>query len=263
MHRCFVPPSGWKGSRAELPKAEEHHLLDVLRVRDGETVGLFDGRGREAQGRVSLVRLAPGVAGPRSVIEIVRELPGTAPRVAVTLAQALLKGRKTDLVVEKAVELGASSVLPFVSERVIPRLNETQRRERAARWERIALAAAKQCGTSLVTAVGPVADFGEAVARCSTLDLFLVGSLREGRSPVSRVLHEAHRGGVGSVGLLIGPEGDLTESELALAVESGAAPVDLGDRVLRSETAALYGLSVLAYEFFNGGDSRPARPAGP
>jgi 16S rRNA (uracil1498-N3)-methyltransferase len=237
-----------------LTADEEHHLLDVLRAKIGDTVAVFDGEGRGAKavvtevgGRRSEIRNQRSeIEGRRVVLKVLNVGGEAAPGLAITLIQALPKGRKMDLIVEKAVELGVTQIIPVISERTIVRLDGAARKERGERWQRLALSASRQCGTSWVPDVRSVCDYSEAIGKCSGFDLLLVGSLGCDARPLHDVLNAAGRKTM--IGLIIGPEGDLTPAEIKKAVDVGAAPVSFGQLVLRVETAALYGLSVLAYE---------------
>jgi len=243
MHRCYAPPDLWSGSSISLPDDEGYHLLHVLRATPGERVVVFDGKGRETDARLVEGR------GNRAVVEPEGTARIAALPVSITLIQALPKGKRMDLIVEKATELGVAAVYPVVTERVVSRPKQGQALARRERWQRIAISAAKQCGTALVPEIGPVSAYSERLTECGGPDLFLVGALSGEVRSLGPVLKEAHRAGVKRLCLLVGPEGDLSPGELDEAVAAGAVPVSFGPLVLRVETAALYGLSVLAYEF--------------
>jgi len=248
MHRCFVNPAAWDDRDLRLSPEEEHHLLDVLRALPGDFVTVMDGQGREAKARLTAVETGRGAAR-RAVLELVEKVRAVHPAVRLTLAQALPKGQRMDWIVEKATELGVTDILPVMTEHVVIRLREEQKRSRRERWQRIARSAAKQCRTNWAPEIRPVCGFSEALAVCAKADLFLVGALTPEARGLRTVLAEAaQRTRPRSLALLIGPEGDLSPAELAEAGRAGAAPVSFGPRVLRVDTAALFGLSVLASE---------------
>ena len=260
MHRCHVDPSSWTNDGIRLSAEEAHYLLDVLRIRQGEQVIVFDGRGREAVAQVAPAGApAPG-AGRRSAplrsiaLAVLAERPPRKPAVALTLLQAVPKGARMDWIVEKATELGASVIVPVISERVVLRLAERQRREKAERWQRIALNAARQCQVGVVPVVREVMDLPAALDLGRKADLFLVGSLQPDARPLREVLRKKRASPPSSISLLIGPEGDLAPEETREAAAAGAIAVSFGSLVLRVETAALYGLSVLAYELGDAGN---------
>jgi len=249
MPRCFVSPDAWDDRDLRLSPEEEHHLLDVLRAVPGDLVTLMDGQGREAKARLTAAGAGRG-ASRRVVLEVVEKVRTVQPAVRLTLMQALPKGQRMDWIVEKATELGVSEILPVMTEHVVTRLREEQKKARQERWQRIAQSAAKQCRTHWAPEVRPVCAFPEALAVCAKADLFLVGALTpEARGLRTVLVEAAKKSRPRSLALLIGPEGDLSPAELAEACRAGAAPVSFGPWVLRVDTAALFGLSVLVSEF--------------
>jgi 16S rRNA (uracil1498-N3)-methyltransferase len=252
MNRCHIDPSDWNESEM-IPSADErHHLMDVLRCKAGEIVAVFDGKGREAKARI----VASG-SGKQAgiVLKVIAAGATTGPELSVTLIQSLPKGTRMDWIVEKAVELGVTEIVPVISERTIVRLDQRGRKARGERWQRLALSASRQCGTGWVPDVRAVCDYMEAVGNCAGAgyDLLLVGSLGVDARPLRDVLRNAAgQKKMSKVGLVIGPEGDLTNDELKAAIDNGATPVSFGQLVLRVETAALYGLSAIVYEFTSG-----------
>ena len=227
MHRCFVSPASWNAPDIRLTEEEEHHLLDVLRAQPGDRVTIFDGQGREALAQIFL--------SPRDERGSRRSQRGIALKVV------------------EAVRTVRSVIVPVITERVVVRLSDRQKDERRNRWQRIVLSAAKQCQTNWIPDIKPVCAFPDAVRWGSKADLFLVGALTPEARPLRTVLQEAGAGkGLRGVALLVGPEGDLTPAELAEAGRAGAVPVSFGSVVLRVETAALFGLSVLASTFLTG-----------
>jgi len=233
----------WSSPRVPLPEGEAHHLVHVLRVRKGETVSLFDGRGKEA----------PAVLWREPDGSFVLELQAAPtavphPQVRITLLQALPKGRRMDLIVEKATELGVTRVVPTVTDRVVARPGPRKSDSRAARWHRIAAAAAKQCQTPYVPEICDPTGYRDALQLGTSADLFLVGALEGETTPLKTLLRALPSPPPSTIALLIGPEGDLTPSELAEARDAGATPVSFGPLILRVETAALYGISAVLYE---------------
>lgn len=183
--------------------------------------------------------------GDTVLLEVVSEntVTAVAPRI---LVQALPKGRHMDTIVEKATELGATRIVPVHCSRSVVRISGQHADARVARWQRIAEGAAKQCGTPWTPVVDPVTDFGAAVARvCSSVSMSLIGTLSGSSLLLREVLQERWDGE--GVALFVGPEGDFTPEEVALSERAGVVPVHFGTRVLRVETASLFGLSVLAY----------------
>lgn len=245
--RLFIEP-GWLeagGRRVRLPRDRARYLRSVLRLGAGAPLALFDGRGREYA--AVLADLEPRGA----TADIVREGAARVGGNGVVLGVALTKGSKLDLVVQKATEFGASAVRPVVTRRAVPRVDEGAD-ARVARWRRIAVEAAEQCGRGDVPAVHAVEpldrfldrDFPGGIRLC-----FHEGAAR-GEAGV-RSLREALRGAVPAgapVVALLGPEGGFDPGEAEAARAAGYRWVGLGPRVLRAETAALAALAILAYE---------------
>jgi len=250
MVRRFFLPEGPQGAEARLSGQERDHLARVLRLRSGEEVVLFDGRGREWLARVAEV-------GPEACrLTVVSELaPGAEPGVEVWLVQALLKGPKADWLVQKAVELGVRGLTFVNSERSVAR---PQGEGKLPRWRRIAAAALKQCRGSLLPEIaGPLA-LDDLLAQPFDGPRFIFHEASGHEASVHEAFgHEAEGVGLSQalgaaaplkrVQLLIGPEGGFSEAEVARARAAGLVAVRLGARVLRAETAALAVVSAVLY----------------
>jgi 16S rRNA (uracil1498-N3)-methyltransferase len=152
-------------------------------------------------------------------------------------------------IIQKATEIGVWSIVPVMTERGVVRLDGDRAEHRVERWQKIAEEAAKQCRTAWIPRVARIAPFKQLMGSGLGTELILVGSLEENAVPLKRYLRSLEGKPPRSVSLLIGPEGDFSASELDLARSRGAVPVSYGSRVLRVETAAVYGLSILSYEF--------------
>jgi 16S rRNA (uracil1498-N3)-methyltransferase len=227
-----LPPVG---SMAELAGAEGRHAATVRRIRPGEVVLLGDGRGGRATAEVSAVG-----AGRLSAMVTAREqLPAPQPRVV--LAQALVKGDRGELAVELATEAGVDAVLPWRASRCVAQWDDGPRGARALyRWRCTAREAAKQARRAWVPEVGDAVDTAVLAKRVA-------------RAAGALVLHESAEVPLASVRLpadgelllVVGPEGGITEAELAELCEAGAASVRLGPDVLRASTAAAVALGAL------------------
>jgi len=246
MHRFHLAPNDWPS--ATLTGSEAHHARDVLRLQPGARVTVFDGQGRAATAEITA--LDSSAVQLRTLQEAV-----TPPlRARITLAQAIPKGKNMDLIVQKAVEIGAAEIFPLLSARTVVHLDAESATQKQAKWQTVALEAAKQCGQNWLPQVNlprTPDDFFGAVSATS-YDLCLIGSLQPGAQHLKKILAEyaeAHAGArPASVLMLIGPEGDFTPAEIALARSRGCAPLTLGPIILRVETAAIYCLSILSYE---------------
>jgi len=245
VHRFYVTPENWNPDMLVLNGTEAHHARDVLRLKRGEKVVVFNGRGREIAAEI--IDVDKGAVNLRKLHET-----GTAPlRCHIALAQAIPKGKNMELIVQKAVELGAAEIFPIISERTIVDLDPKEAAQKQTKWETVAIEAAKQCGQNWLPRVDVPQKLKEFFGGPSLHDLRLIGSLQPGALHLKKILADyasEHGGRPQNVLMLIGPEGDFTPAELALARTHGCLPITLGPIVLRVETAAIYCLSVLSYE---------------
>ncbi len=245
MHRFHVPPGTANGAEVTLSPEESHHAFRVLRLAPGDAVTLLDGAGVEARGSVI-------VADKRAVRVGVRERIVHPPLTcAVTLLQALPKGRLMDSIVEKATELGASRIVPLLTEHTVSRPDEDHAASKLEKWRTTALEAVKQCGNPWLPRVETPMTFADVLRRNERFDLALVASLHPGTRPMRAVFagFQAREGRrPASVAVWVGPEGDFTPEEIAALVESGVQPVTLGRLVLRCDTAAVTTLALALHE---------------
>jgi 16S rRNA (uracil1498-N3)-methyltransferase len=249
VHRFYIPPEEWDPTALVFRGREAYHARNVLRLKRGDKVVLFNGRGRESTGEI--VDLGRDEIHLRKLSENM-----TPPlRCHIALGQAIPKGKNMELIVQKAVELGAAEIIPLISARTVVDLDVKEARRKQAKWQTVAIEAAKQCGQNWLPRVHPprtTKDFF-TVALSQPFELSLIGSLQPGAVHLKKVLADfsnEHQHLPKRVLMLIGPEGDFTPAELALARSQGSQPITLGPIVLRVETAALYCLSVLSYELF-------------
>jgi len=240
MHRFYLPPESCKGEELFLTGSEAHHALHVLRVRRGQSITVLDGAGHEF--------LCDVQQSDRDKIRLcVRERKTAAPLPCrITLLQALPKGKLFEAIVQKATELGAARIVPLLSERVVVHLNKNEAARKAAKWQLLAVEAIKQCGAAWLPRVEIPTTPEQFIARKEHFDLALVGSLQSDAKHPREYLREPNH--PKSAAIWIGPEGDFTTAELEAIKASGAYPITLGPLVLRTETAAIYCLSVLNYE---------------
>jgi len=247
MHRFFISPENWNLGAPKLAGQEAHHARDVLRMRVGERLVLFNGRGREITAEI--VDLRNDEIGLRKLHEA--ETPPLQCRMV--LGQAIPKGKNMDLIVQKAVEIGAAEIAPIISDRTIVHLDSETAAQKQSKWQQIAVEAAKQCGQNWLPHVHAPRKLSEflSVASEQSFDLQLIGSLQPGAQHLKKFLADysnEHQHPPRSVLMLIGPEGDFTPAELGLAHRHGCRPITLGPIILRVETAAIYCLSILSYE---------------
>ena len=225
-----------------MSAAETHHATQVLRVKPGDTVNVFDGRGHEAQAQF-------GEAGRLAILQ-----QSTTPPLPcrITLAQAIPK-KNMDLIVQKATELGVAGIVPLISQRTIVQLDEDSKK--IERWREIVLEACKQSGNNWLPEIQPPQKARAFLDSPGTFDLKLIASLQPDAKPLKHILSNAasiQSSKHPSILILIGPEGDFTPAELSSAKSAGCLPLSLGPLVLRAETAALYALSILHHELQTG-----------
>jgi 16S rRNA (uracil1498-N3)-methyltransferase len=245
MHRFYLPPPQCQGPTLTLTGAEAHHALDVLRIKIGQPVVILDGAGREFSCAVRAV--------DRKVVTLAvgQTHFSPAPPCRVTLVQAVPKGKLLETIIQKATELGAFRIIPLLSERVATRLENQAVQHKAEKWRQTAVEAIKQCGQRWLPQVEAPVTLPDLLARGESFDLSLVGSLqRDARHPREyfRSFQIDAKGRPATIRLWIGPEGDFTDSELSAIRNTGGRPISLGPLVLRSDTAALYALSIVNYE---------------
>ncbi|HEY8902016.1 MAG TPA: 16S rRNA (uracil(1498)-N(3))-methyltransferase [Chthoniobacterales bacterium] len=249
MHRFFLPPADLLSDSPTLKGDEAHHCLNVVRHEVGDKIIVFDGRGNEAT--VQIVS-----ADKREAALKVLHRGKSAPIACrITLAQAVPKGKNMDLIIEKAVELGAAEIAPLLSDRTIVQLDAKEAVAKREKWQTIALEACKQCGQNWLPEVGAPVSPKTFFEQRRPSGLLLIASLQGDSRPIKPTLAAyaaAHGGLPKEVTVLVGPEGDFTPAELSLAKSLGCQPITLGPIILRTETAAIYCLSVLGHELFAG-----------
>ncbi|MGI6558747.1 MAG: 16S rRNA (uracil(1498)-N(3))-methyltransferase [Limnochordia bacterium] len=242
MHRFFVDPDAWSADGCVLAGEEAHHLANVLRLRPGAKILLFDGRGGQWEGEVKSIgggKVDVAVTGRRDYVPV---------PLSVNLLQGLPKGPKLDLIIQKAAELGAAQVIVVDCERSVVQLDGEKANKRLARWERIAKEASKQCGRPVPLAVRGVCSLSQALTMVGSGGLNLVPWEEEGGRGLYEALSEQPVPPQ-TVNIFIGPEGGLTAGEIAQLREGGFLSVSLGPRILRTETAGIAAMSMVLYQW--------------
>ncbi|MBU1146859.1 MAG: 16S rRNA (uracil(1498)-N(3))-methyltransferase [Candidatus Omnitrophica bacterium] len=237
--RFYVSPESIfpeKGLIEIRDKSEIHHIRDVMRLGNGVAVAIFDGKGKEYIGGIK------GIERDRVIIEIKETKALSADTsIDITLYQAISK-KNMDFIIEKAVELGVTTIVPVITDRTIPQIKD----KKIDRWKRIAMAASKQCGRIRLPDILDAMRFNDALTASKKTDLKLFAALDKDATPLSAVLKEAKPN---SIAVFIGPEGDFSEQEIHVAKQEGCRVCSLGPFVLRVETAAIYILSALVYKY--------------
>lgn len=237
--RLYVPSMSAGLERVGLPADEAHHVTRVLRLATGAAVRIFDGRGREWNGHLE----TGAKRGESSVIVEGDATPVPEPKVAVTLAIGVLKGDQMDGVVRDATALGVSAIVPMETAHVTVPPRAWQSGAAVERWQRVAVAAAKQCGRAVVPAVLPVATLENVLA--TRADTMWLCAEPEKSGPVVISSGNYARPHFSSALVLVGPEGGWADREIELVRGAGGEVLRLGPRTLRAELAPIVALSAL------------------
>jgi 16S rRNA (uracil1498-N3)-methyltransferase len=235
--RVFIEERLAAGKRCEIGGSAANHIARVLRLREGDSLTLFDGCGGEYAARITGFRKDSVQVDVQDHRAIERE-----SALDLTLAQGISRGERMDWVMQKATELGVRRIVPMFTERSVVRLDDRQSERKLAHWRAIALAACEQCGRNRVPLIETPARFFDVLraidASGARLLLSPTASMRVRDLPRPS-----------KVTLLIGPEGGLADHEEDAALKAGFSSVQLGPRILRTETAAIAALAALQHDF--------------
>ena len=247
MPRFYISPEFWDPNNLILCEAESHHCLNVLRLKEGDKITAFNGQGGEVHTKIETANKGQVRLKGSNPVQSIK------PKTQIVLGQAIPKGKNMDLIIEKATELGVSKIHPIISDRSIVRISSNEITKKQEKWQRVAIEACKQSGQNWLPEIKKPKKTEELFQQNQPeYDLLLIASLQKGSKSLKEILSEyliAHdQNEPSSALMLIGPEGDFTPSEINLAMNFGCFPMTLGPIVLRSETAALYSLSILSYE---------------
>lgn len=240
MRRFYVPADVIAGDAVALDGALARRLATVLRLRPGDEVALFDGSGTDA------VITLRDVNTKRVVGEVTARNPSPPePRTRVHLYQSITKGERFEWLVEKATEIGGSSITPLITARAVARTSAEG--ARADRWRRLAIEAAEQCERGAIPVIGAPLTFTQALSTATGIVLLPYEAAGPIAPPIADVLRDRidELYTLAEVSILIGPEGGLQPDEAEQAESAGATVVTLGQRVLRSETAGLVALTLV------------------
>ena len=244
MYQFFVEPSQIQGNRIVITGSDVNHIKNVLRMKAGDEIAVSNGMdGKEYRCGIEAFAEDEIVCGLRFIKEDGVELPSK-----IYLFQGLPKADKMELIIQKAVELGAFEVIPVAAKRCVVRLDEKKAAGKISRWQGIAEAAAKQSKRAVIPKVHSVLSMKEAVAYAQNMDVKLIPyELAEGMQHTKQMIEAVKP--EQSIAVFIGPEGGFDPKEEEYLMENGFSSVSLGKNVLRAETAAVAALSMLNYEF--------------
>lgn len=230
MHRFFIEQKPVNNSILISDAEQLHHIREVLRLKIGDDITVFDGAGNEYLCAIQKLDKKQALLAIKE-----RNLSVRKP-VSVTIACAIPKQTRMDDIVDKLTQLGIDVIIPMETERVIVRLDEKKKAARLLHWRKIARSAAQQSQRSSIPLVEPVSSLRDVLTRSPDFDLKLIPTLAGEKKHLREVLADARPH---SILVLIGPEGDFTPEEVELAQSEGFLPVSLGNNVLRVDTAAI------------------------
>jgi 16S rRNA (uracil1498-N3)-methyltransferase len=235
MHRFYIDRI--EGETAALTdSAQLHHLKDVLRLKVNDGVNISDGEGNSYSGVIT------AIGKKQAEIRVTLKKLASGPSLKLTVACAIPKGSRMDEVIDHLTQLGVVRIIPLRTERGVVKLDSAGAASRPERWRKIARSAAQQSRQSRITIVEPMTQFKDVVLNAQDYDLKLIPHLSGERKPIKDVIAGASPK---SIIVLIGPEGDFSPEEVALALHNGFIAVSLGDTVLRVATAAIAAASYI------------------
>ena len=241
MHKFFVSPDAVGADVITISGQDVNHIKAVLRMQPGEQFYVSTGQDREYRCELCGFEQDTVIARIVDVYGSNRELP-----TRITLFQALPKGDKMETIIQKAVELGVYSIVPFSSKRTVVKLDDKKKQKKLQRWNAIAEAAAKQSKRNIIPKVEDILTFSKALCQAETMNHTIIPyENAEGMNGSRQTIYSLK--GSESIAVFIGPEGGFAEEEVQQAVECGAKPITLGHRILRTETAGMTMLSILMF----------------
>ena len=242
MRYFFIEQSELSGTAAVITGSDARHIKTVLRLKPGDKIGIFDGRGFEY--RAEIIALSP----ERIKVSITNSSPSTAESpVQIVVAQAFLKEKKMDGLVRQLTELGVTKWIPFFAERSVSRPEKKQISARTQRWKKIAKEALKQCKRGRIMEIGETVSFEEVLNLGESCDLKVVFWESEFRSVNAQLPKPSLQ--INTIFAVLGPEGGFTSREIASARDRGFVTAALGPRILRTETATIAASVLLQYVF--------------
>lgn len=241
MHHFFVDPSQVLDEKVTIKGNDVNHIKNVLRMKVGEELLISNGIDMDYYCKIESISDDEIVA-----VVLNEEFAGTELPSEIYLFQGLPKSDKMELIIQKAVELGAKAIVPVATKRCVVKLDDKKEASKLKRWQAISESAAKQSRRVIIPEIMPVMSFKEAINLAKTFDLGIIPyenfkDMEETRNILSK-LDKGMK-----IGIFIGPEGGFDDSEISYAMENGVKPISLGKRILRTETAGLAILSVIMF----------------
>lgn len=242
MHRVYIPIISKTCETVILEDPQEiHHLKDVMRIKTGQTVQLFNGKGYNGEGIIEEITSKKVLIKTIKVFEETLELP------LLILACAIPKKGKFETIIEKSTELGVDEIIPLRTKNAEVKFKAEKSDLKMQRFQKIAMNAAKQSKRTTIPVIHPMTDFKKVISELLKRSVVLIPSLTENRKKLIPTL--GNLGSPSVISFLIGPEGDFSREEYNLAHESGCLPVSLGKTILKVETAAITSIAVTRLSF--------------
>ena len=243
MYRVYVSADQLAEKEVFISGGDVNHIKNVLRLEVGDWIVACDGNGTDYVSRIQSICSDEVVASIEKVQPTGTELP-----VRITLFQGMPKKDKLELIIQKAVELGACEIVPVMTKRTVVKLSEEKKiNKRLERWQSIAYAAAKQCDRGIIPTVHKPVSYEEALAMADQLDYNVIPyELQTGMEEARKIVDQACK--QRSLGIFIGPEGGFEPEEVERAMTRNIHPMTLGKRILRTETAGMALLSILMFQ---------------
>ncbi|MCW8091752.1 16S rRNA (uracil(1498)-N(3))-methyltransferase [Alteromonas sp. ASW11-130] len=231
--RIFHPQPIVIDTEFELTAEATHHIANVLRLKPGHPIVLFNGDGNEYSAELISVAKRQVIVEADACLSLSKESP-----LYLHLGQGISKGDRMEMVLQKAVELGVTEITPLITERCTVKLDEKRWEKKQQQWHKIIYGACEQSGRNTLPKLNAPTGLSQWLAKSTKAQRVTLSPTA--RDPITKLAYHSH-----GYQLLIGPEGGLSENEVHQAQESGYLTVSMGPRVLRTETAALTSLSIL------------------
>lgn len=246
MQKIFVEDKQISGKRVEVFDVDFNHIVNVLRMKNGDEVQI----GNKDTLDTYLARIKE-ISNDKAVLEIVEELGNNESNVKVDLYQGLPKFDKMELVIQKTTEIGINKIVPTDMTRCIVKLDEKDYKKKQERWQKIAESAAQQSKRGMIPEIDDKIKLKDIINKINEYDIFIVAYEEENTNTLKEELKQVKGKAEYKIGILVGPEGGITEEEIELLKEKGAKIVTLGKRILRTETAPIVLASNIIYELEN------------
>lgn len=239
-HRFYISPQNILNNVVLISQPGYHHIVDVLRYKECNKIGLFDGKGNEYTGKIESINYRD-----KSVKILLEKVCKEEVGRPLILVQGLVKSTSMDAIIQKATELGVTHIYPLITKNSVIRLESKEEFKKIGKWQRITEEASKQCDRNWLPYVDKIWNLDKALDSLGWIEKRIICT----PSGKGKKLKEIPDGNPGSTAIMIGPEGDFTVEELDLVCSKGWIPVHLGETILRAETAAMAVLGAISYKF--------------